>query len=55
MRRRRSRPLYGNMALMAGAKLTKTRWPGIYRRGSRWAYEWTDAAGSAAEEPRYAR
>lgn len=30
---------------MAGAKLTKTRWPGIYRRGERWAYEWTDATG----------
>ena len=30
---------------MAGAKLEKTRWPGIYRRGERWAYEWTDAAG----------
>ena len=30
---------------MAGAKLEKTRWPGIYRRGSRWAYEWTDAHG----------
>jgi integrase len=30
---------------MAGAKLEKTRWPGIYRRGDRWAYEWTDAAG----------
>src|SRR5215203_5296529 len=30
---------------MAGAKLERTRWPGIYRRGNRWAYEWTDAAG----------
>src|SRR5215207_4021536 len=30
---------------MAGAKLERTRWPGIYRRGDRWAYEWTDAAG----------
>lgn len=30
---------------MAGAKLEKTRWPGIYRRGERWAYEWTDTAG----------
>jgi hypothetical protein len=30
---------------MAGAKLEKTRWPGIYRRGDRWAYEWTDTAG----------
>jgi integrase len=30
---------------MAGAKLEKTRWPGIYRRGDRWAYEWTDAHG----------
>ena len=28
---------------MAGPKLEKTRWPGIYRRGARWAYEWTDA------------
>lgn len=30
---------------MAGAKLVKTRWPGIYRRGARYAYEWTDALG----------
>ena len=30
---------------MAGAKLERTRWPGIYRRGTRFAYEWTDAAG----------
>jgi hypothetical protein len=30
---------------MAGAKLERTRWPGVYRRGERWAYEWTDAAG----------
>jgi hypothetical protein len=30
---------------MAGAKLQKTRWPGIYRRGDRYAYEWTDAQG----------
>ena len=30
---------------MAGAKLERTRWPGIYRRGDRWAYEWTDTAG----------
>ena len=30
---------------MAGAKLQKTRWPGIYRRGERYAYEWTDAQG----------
>src|SRR5215213_7306806 len=30
---------------MAGAKLERTRWPGIYRRGDRYAYEWTDAAG----------
>ena len=30
---------------MAGAKMEKTRWPGIYRRGDRWAYEWTDARG----------
>jgi hypothetical protein len=30
---------------MAGAKLERTRWPGIYRRGDRWAYEWTDAHG----------
>ncbi|MEA2469983.1 MAG: integrase [Thermoleophilaceae bacterium] len=30
---------------MAGAKLEKTRWPGIYRRGSRWVYDWTDASG----------
>src|SRR3954451_5259514 len=30
---------------MAGAKLERTRWPGIYRRGSRWAFEWTDAHG----------
>ena len=31
--------------LMAGAKLVKTRWPGIYKRGDRFAYEWTDAEG----------
>jgi integrase len=30
---------------MAGAKLEKTRWPGIYRRGERWAFEYTDAHG----------
>lgn len=30
---------------MAGAKLEKTRWPGIYRRGERYVYEWTDAHG----------
>src|SRR5215213_8911837 len=30
---------------MPGAKLESTRWPGIYRRGDRWAYEWTDATG----------
>ena len=30
---------------MAGAKLERTRWPGIYRRGDKYAYEWTDAAG----------
>lgn len=30
---------------MAGAKLERTRWPGIYRRGDRWAYEWTDTSG----------
>ncbi|MBA2513690.1 MAG: site-specific integrase [Solirubrobacterales bacterium] len=30
---------------MAGAKLEKTRWPGIYRRGDRWASEFTDAGG----------
>ena len=45
--------LEGRQALtMAGAKLQKTRWPGIYRRGERYAYEWTDAQGSAdAEAP----
>jgi hypothetical protein len=32
---------------MAGAKLEKTRWPGIYRRGTRWVYAWTDATGNA--------
>ena len=32
---------------MAGAKLEKTRWPGIYRRGDRWVYAWTDSTGSA--------
>jgi integrase len=32
---------------MAGAKLEKTRWPGIYRRGKRWVYAWTDATGNA--------
>src|SRR5215210_138835 len=40
---------------MAGAKLEKTRWPGIYRRGERWAYEWTDAQGKrrrASEDTR---
>jgi len=30
---------------MAGAKLERTRWAGIYRRGTRWVYEWTDAHG----------
>ena len=30
---------------MAGAKLEKTRWPGIYRRGDKYVYEWTDAHG----------
>jgi integrase len=30
---------------MAGAKLEKTRWPGIYRRGQRYVFEWTDAQG----------
>jgi integrase len=30
---------------MAGAKLERTRWPGIYRRGDRVVYEWTDADG----------
>jgi integrase len=31
---------------MAGAKLVKTRWPGIYRRGNKFVYEWTDAQGN---------
>ena len=30
---------------MAGAKLEKTRWPGIYRRGDKYVFEWTDAQG----------
>jgi hypothetical protein len=30
---------------MAGAPLVKTKWPGIYRRGDRVVYEWTDAHG----------
>jgi integrase len=30
---------------MAGARLERTRWPGIYRRGDRYAYEWTDGHG----------
>jgi len=30
---------------MAGARLDKTRWPGIYRRGEKYVYEWTDAQG----------
>src|SRR4051812_23976257 len=30
---------------MAGAKLEKTRWPGIYRRGEKYVCEWTDAQG----------
>jgi hypothetical protein len=30
---------------MAGAKLEKTRWPGIYRRGEKYVFEWTDAQG----------
>lgn len=30
---------------MAGAPLEKTRWPGIYQRGERWVYDWTDATG----------
>lgn len=28
---------------MAGAPLERTRWPGIYRRGKRYADEWTGA------------
>lgn len=32
---------------MAGAKLERTRWPGIYRRGRKYVYSWTDAAGKA--------
>ena len=32
---------------MPGAKLERTRWPGIYRRGDRWVYAWTDATGKA--------
>ena len=32
---------------MAGARLEKTRWPGIYRRGDRWVYAWTDTTGKA--------
>jgi integrase len=30
---------------MARARLEKTRWPGIYRRGDRWVYDWADADG----------
>src|SRR3954452_18738178 len=30
---------------MAGARLEKTRWPGIYRRGEKFVFEWTDAQG----------
>jgi hypothetical protein len=30
---------------MAGAKLEKTRYPGIYRRGNKYAFDWTDAGG----------
>ena len=30
---------------MAGAKLERTRWPGIYRRGPKWVYDYTDAQG----------
>jgi hypothetical protein len=30
---------------MAGAPLVPTRYPAIYRRGSRFAYEWTGADG----------
>lgn len=30
---------------MAGARLESTRWPGIYRRGDRWVYDWVDATG----------
>ena len=40
---------------MAGAMLERTRWPGIYRRGSRWAYEWTDAAGKPVVVSGYTR
>ncbi len=30
---------------MAGAKLEKTRYPGIYRRGDKYASDWTDGGG----------
>lgn len=30
---------------MAGQPLTRTRWPGIYRRGDRFVYQWTDGDG----------
>ncbi|UTI62250.1 site-specific integrase [Paraconexibacter antarcticus] len=30
---------------MAGAKLVATKYPGIYKRGARYVYEWTNAAG----------
>lgn len=30
---------------MAGAKMERTRYPGVYRRGKRVVYEWVDAGG----------
>ncbi len=31
---------------MAGATTTRTRYPGVYKRGSRYEYRWTDAGGT---------
>lgn len=30
---------------MSGQRLEATRWPGVYRRGARYAHEWTAADG----------
>jgi len=35
---------------MAGAKLEKTRWPGIYRRGARYAVVYRDKDGKQRKE-----
>ena len=30
---------------MAGAKLVSTRYPGVFKSGKRYAYDWSDAGG----------